>query len=75
MFANENVDHEAPELNLPLAQWGILAHSPVDINLIGDSCMRTEDIQIQHILNENIDQSSKDPFIGPDSTNYYSIGW
>ena len=58
MFQNENDDHEAPEVNLSPAQRARLVHSPIDINLIGDRCMQTEEIQIQHLLNENIDQQN-----------------
>ena len=56
MFANENGNHEALELNLPPAQRGRIEHSPVDVSLIGNRCMRTEEIQIKHFLDENIEQ-------------------
>ena len=56
MFENDVDDHDAPPLDLPAPQRPRLSHNPVDINLIGDRCMRTEEIQLQDLLNENIDR-------------------
>ena len=56
MFENDIEDHDAPPLDLPAPQRPRLSHNPVDINLIGDRCMRTEEIQLQDLLNENIDR-------------------